>query len=241
MSTDQPGTETSFFEAQAPTLEEARALALVQAGVSEEQALVEVVSPGRMAVPGERISGALAVVRVRPLPTDIVRAKHHLERLLELMEVEAQVSVTRPLQPDGSPARDDGPLALLVDGPDLGVLIGWRGESLRALQTVVNLMLRPTAPSPGTPRVIVDVAHYRERRERTVSQIALRLAADVRRSGRTIMLDPMPPYERRAVHMALAAEAGVTSESTGVDEGRRVVIRPARPDSPPDSGGAAWN
>lgn len=229
------------FEAEAPTLEEARALALAQAGVTEDQALVEVLSPGRLAVPGERLTGALARVRVQPLPPDVAQARQHLEQLLRLMEVEAEVSVTRPSQPDGSPAAADGPLALLVDGPDLGVLIGWRGESLRALQTVVNLMLPPQPSSSGTPRVIVDVAHYRERRERAVSQMALRLAADVQRSGRTIMLDPMPPYERRAVHMALAGEAGVTSESTGVDEGRRVVIRPARPASPPGGREAAWN
>jgi spoIIIJ-associated protein len=231
----------STFEAEAPTVEEARSLALAQAGVAEAEALVEVVSPGRTAVPGERLTGAMARVRVQPLPQDVAQAKQQLEQLLRLMEVEAEVSVVRPAQPDGSPAAVDGPLALLVDGPDLGVLIGWRGESLRALQTVVNLMLRPQAPSSGTPRVIVDVAHYRERRERTVSQMALRLAADVQRSGRTVMLDPMPPYERRAVHMALAAETGVTSESTGVDEGRRVVIRPARPASPPGGREAAWN
>ena len=229
------------FEADGQTVEEARTSALAQAGVPEQQALVEVISTGRVAVPGERITGASARVRVQPLTPDVLQAREHLEHLLDLMGVEAQVSVTRPVQPDGSPAAADGPLALVVDGPDLGVLIGWRGESLRALQTVVNLMLRPVAPSSGTPRVIVDVAHYRERRERTVTQMALRLAEDVQRTGRTIMLDPMPPYERRAVHMALASQTGVTSESTGVDEGRRVVIRPARPASAPGGREADWN
>ncbi|MHB1499562.1 MAG: Jag family protein [Candidatus Dormibacteria bacterium] len=231
----------SCFEAEAASVEEASQRALAEAGLAADQALVEVLSAGRAAVSGERISGGLARVRVRALPRDVVEARQHLRRLLHLMEVDAQVTVTRPAQPDGSAAAEDGPLALLVDGADLGVLIGWRGESLRALQTVVNLMLKPEAPGSGTPRVIVDVAHYRERRERTVTQMALRLAADVQRSGRSVMLDPMPPYERRAVHMALALEPGVTSESTGVDEGRRVVIRAAESAPAADQRGADRN
>jgi spoIIIJ-associated protein len=119
------------------------------------------------------------------------------------------------------------PLLLDIEGADLGILIGWRGESLRALQTVVNLMLGESGLTPGSPRLIVDVARYRQRREQTVAQMALRMAAGVVRSGRPVTLEPMQPYERRAVHLALADDPSVSTESTGADAERRVTIRPA--------------
>ncbi len=226
----------AVIEARGQTVEDALERALDQAGVPREAVLVEVVSQGALAVPGERITASEACVRVHVVPEEVVAARRHLENLLRLMEIGAQVEITRPVQPDGSSPTDGSPFALQVDGADLGVLIGWRGESLRALQTVVNLMLSREGSAASGARVIVDVAHYRERRERTVTQMAQRLAADVLSTGRTVMLDPMPPYERRAVHMALASEPGVTSESTGVDDGRRVVIRP-RAGGAPTAGG----
>lgn len=224
------------IEARGQTVDEAVARALAQAGVPRESVLVEVVSQGALAVPGERITAAEACVRAHVIPDEVLAARRHLQDLLRLMDMDAEVEITRPSQPDGSSPAEGSPFALQVEGSDLGVLIGWRGESLRALQTVVNLMLSKDGAPGGTSRVIVDVARYRERRERTVTQMAQRLAADVQRSGRTVMLDPMPPYERRAVHMALASVPGVTSESTGVDEGRRVVIRPQQGGASPAGG-----
>jgi spoIIIJ-associated protein len=150
--------------------------------------------------------------------------------MLRLMGIEAEVNVrrARPGSDEEVGAASDIPLLLEVEGADLGVLIGWRGESLRALQTVINLMLGDGGQTPGSPRLIVDVANYRQRREQTVAQMALRMAAGVARSGRPVTLEPMQPYERRAVHLALASDASVSTESTGVDAERRVTIRPSR-------------
>ncbi len=228
------------FLAAAPTLADATAKALALAGLTTEEALVEILSEGGgTAAPGERISGMEAKVRVMRLAPEVAAARLHLAELLRLMEIDARVEIVRLAQPQSNPESGAAPVSLQVDGVDLGILIGWRGEALRALQTVVNLMVNGDRPSPSGQRVIVDVAHYRERRERTVAQIARRLAMEVLRTGRPMMLDPMPPYERRAVHLALAEEAGVTSESTGADEGRRVVIRPRSGPTPPGVGGTA--
>ncbi len=231
-----------MFEAVAPTVEEAVAIALAQAGLHREEALVDVLSQGGGAIPGEHMSAAEARVRVSPVPPEAGAARRHLEELLARMEVDATVSVARPLQAGPGPEDGVAPVTLEVEGSDLGVLIGWRGESLRALQTIVNLM--GGQRSPGGPRVIVDVAHYRERRELAVAQMARRVAADVVRTGRPATLDPMPPYERRAVHIALAAEPLVLTESSGLDEARRVTIRPAggsvsRPDPGRSRAGAS--
>ncbi|MGA8426194.1 MAG: R3H domain-containing nucleic acid-binding protein, partial [Candidatus Dormiibacterota bacterium] len=192
--------------------------------------MVEVLNEGGAAVPGERIAGARARVRVRAVPAEGLRGRKNLETMLQLMGIEAEVNVhtARTGAVEAAGAAADVPLLLEVEGADLGVLIGWRGESLRALQTVLNLMLGENGQTPGSPRLIVDVAKYRQRREQTVAQMALRMAAGVARSGRPVTLEPMQPYERRAVHLALASDGSVSTESTGVDAERRVTIRPSR-------------
>jgi spoIIIJ-associated protein len=218
------------FEGEGGTVAEATTAACQTAGLATEAVMVEVISEGGAAVPGERIAGARARVRVRAVPTEALRGKRNLETMLQLMGIEAEVNVRSA----GTGAVEEAgaagyiPLLLEVEGADLGILIGWRGESLRALQTVINLMLGENAQTPGAPRLIVDVAKYRERREQTVAQMALRMAAGVARSGRPVTLEPMQPYERRAVHLALASDGSVSTESTGVDAERRVTIRPSR-------------
>ncbi len=228
-------TDTPAVEASGATVEAAVAAACAEGGWDPARVQVEVLSPGLVAVPGEHLAARAARVRVRPLPEAAPRALDFLRGLLDRMGIEADVSASlvapapaRPGGPDGEPA----PLLLEVEGADLGVLIGWRGESLRALQTVVNLALGPGGT--GGPRVIVDVARYRRRREEQVEAMALRWAARVRRTGEPMTLDPMPPYERRAVHLALADAPGVRTESAGADPERRVTILPA-------GGGEAWS
>jgi spoIIIJ-associated protein len=217
------------FEGEGSTVEEATLAACRAGGLERDAVMVEVVSEGGAAVPGERIAGGAARVLVQAMPPEGLRGKKNLETILRLMDIEAQVKV-RPVHrnpSDQGVTNDAAPLLLDVEGVDLGILIGWRGESLRALQTVLNLMLGETGLTPGAPRLIVDVANYRQRREHTVSQMALRMAAGVVRSGRPVTLEPMQPYERRAVHLALADDPSVSTESSGTDAERRVTIRPS--------------
>jgi len=217
------------FEGEGGTVEEATRAACAAGGLDVDAAVVEVGREGGVAVPGEHMSGSRARVRVEATPAEGLKGKRQLEALLELMEIEAQGQVRRPHPVEPSRGSEpSGPLLLLeVEGADLGILIGWRGESLRALQTVLNLMLGQAGLAPGAPHLIVDIARYRQRRERTVATLAVRMAAAVSRSGRSVTLEPMPPYERRAVHLALAGDSSVVSESSGTDAERRVTIRPA--------------
>jgi spoIIIJ-associated protein len=223
------GVSPETFEGEGRTIEEATRAACAAAGLDPDAALVEVVSEGGVAVAGERVSGARAKVRVEATSAEGLKGKRHLETLLKLMDIEAQVRLRRPRPAEPAWGSEPGgpPLLLEVEGVDLGILIGWRGESLRGLQTVLNLMLGPSGLAPGAPRLIVDVARYRQRRGQTVANLAVRMAAGVARSGRPVTLEPMPPYERRAVHLALAGDPSVASESSGTDAERRVTIRPA--------------
>ncbi|MGC2191264.1 MAG: R3H domain-containing nucleic acid-binding protein [Candidatus Dormiibacterota bacterium] len=217
------------FEGEGTSVEEATLAACRAGGLARDAVMIEVVSEGGAAVPGERISGSVARVLVQAIPPEGLLGKRNLETMLRLMDIEAEVHI-RPVRPPSSNSVERtgaAPLLLDVEGADLGILIGWRGESLRALQTVLNLMLGESGLTPGTPRLIVDVAKYRQRRENTVAQMALRIAAGVARSGRPVTLEPMQPYERRAVHLALAEDPSVSTESTGTDAERRVTIRPS--------------
>ena len=140
-----------------------------------------------------------------------------VEGLLKHMGVRAQVSVR----------SGTDPITLDISGRDLGALIGWRGETLRALQAVTNVMVGKHLAEGE--RVIVDVERYRQRREHTVREIAMRAARQVKMTGDAITLDAMQPFERRAIHLALEGDPDVMSSSIGEEPERRVVVGPRKP------------
>jgi spoIIIJ-associated protein len=144
-------------------------------------------------------------------------ARTLVEGLLKHMGVRAQVSVRPGAEP----------ITLDISGRDLGALIGWRGETLRALQSVTNVMVGKHLDEGE--RIIVDVERYRQRREHTVREIALRAARQVKMTGDAITLDAMQPFERRAIHLALEGDPDVTSGSIGDEPERRVVVGPRKP------------
>jgi spoIIIJ-associated protein len=144
-------------------------------------------------------------------------ARGLVEGLLKHMGVRAQVSVRAGAEP----------ITLDISGRDLGALIGWRGETLRALQAVTNVMVGKHLAEGE--RVIVDVERYRQRREHTVREIAIRAARQVKMTGDAITLDAMQPFERRAIHLALEGDPDVTSSSIGEEPERRVVVGPRKP------------
>jgi spoIIIJ-associated protein len=121
--------------------------------------------------------------------------------------------------------RSQEPLTLNVrsaSGADLSVLIGRRGETLSSLQLLVALIV--ARQTGQRERVIVDAEGYRQRREENLTSLAHRVAQQVRRSQSPVTLEAMPPNERRIIHMALAEDEDLTTESTGEGEQRRVVI-----------------
>lgn len=122
-------------------------------------------------------------------------------------------------------AVDDPPTtALDVQGPNLGVLIGRKGETLAALQYLVNLMVNRRVGQ--WTRVLVDVGGYRRRREESLEGLAQRIAYRVAQSNRSVTLEPMPPNERRVIHMVLRDNPDVSTESSGEGENRKVTIMP---------------
>lgn len=153
-----------------------------------------------------------------PCREDVEIAVDVLQHLLHYMNVHASVHV-----------RSTSPLILNVHGihENLGSLIGRRGETLAALQLLVNLIVRHR--TKRRMRIVVDAENYRQRREENLRSLALRVAQQVRSYRRSIALEAMPPYERRIVHIALSESTDISTESIGEGEERRVVISLKRP------------
>jgi spoIIIJ-associated protein len=145
-----------------------------------------------------------------------------LSQLLRLMNIQASVEIMvgYELADEGEPP----PVVLNITGEDLGILIGRRGDTLRALQYLVRLMV--SHQLKRWTNLVVDVENYVVRRRRTLESLAQRVAEQVARSGRTQALEPMSPYERRVIHMALRKNPDVTTQSVGEGERRKVTIIP---------------
>ena len=145
-------------------------------------------------------------------------AKITVDNLLRSMKVSA-TATPRPQQ-----EGEEDTIELDIEGEDSGLLIGRRGETLRALQFTVNLLVGQSTRG----RVILDVEGYRERRYNSLRTLASRVAERVASTGRPITLEPMAPNERRVIHMALAENPRVATESTGMGESRKITVLPKR-------------
>ncbi len=124
-------------------------------------------------------------------------------------------------------SQDAGAIRISISGANLGPLIGRRGQTLEALELIVNLVVARRL-GRRVP-VLLDAERYRERRRQTLQALARRVAAKVRRTGRPVVLEPMPASERRIIHTVLAADAEVMTFSEGEGAERHVVVSPRGP------------
>ncbi len=109
-----------------------------------------------------------------------------------------------------------------ISGPDCGTIIGKRGQTLDSIQYLTSLVANKDKEK--YIRVIVDAENYRAKREKTLEQLANRLGEKVRKSGRSVKLEPMNPYERKVIHATLQKNSAVTTRSEGEEPYRRVII-----------------
>ncbi len=148
-------------------------------------------------------------------------AQETVSELLSKMHIQADVEAMY-----GEMDEERGTRAILVDvsGKDLSVLIGKRSETLNALQYISRLIVSKELGENVT--LVIDVEGYRSRRERQLRQLAHRMAEQAVKTGRKQILEPMPPNERRIIHMELREDAHVTTESFGEEPHRKVSIIP---------------
>ena len=198
----------------AKTVEQAIKEAERQLGISRDQFEVVVVREGKAGIFG--VGGEEALIRVKPLTPpekDVVKiATEVLDTLLRLMGVIGRVEVL----------SEEMPIALNIEGDDLGILIGRRGQTLASLEYITKLIV--AGQLKAWLPLSVDVAEYKKRRRESLRRLALHLAEQVTSRRRAITLEPMPADERRIIHLTLADHPDVTTHSMGEGENRKVVI-----------------
>ncbi len=204
------GTAKNINEA----IETAVAKAIDQLNLPREEVTYELLDRGKTGFLG--LGGVWVKLRVFYEVGIGRKTEEFLTGLFDLMKVKADVKVS-----EGA----DGRIEVKLSGPDMGLLIGRRGETLDALQYLTSL-----AANKGSDefvRVTIDSENYREKREESLENLASRMADKVLRTSRSVTLEPMAPHERRIIHAYLQNRDGVTTFSTGQDPNRRVVIAPA--------------
>jgi len=144
-------------------------------------------------------------------------AVEFLQTLLKDMEIEAEITVT---------PRDDGEKLLCIEGKNVGILIGPHGETLDSLQYLANLAAnrKEDGEKREFTKITIDIENYRAKREETLRALARRMADKVVKYKKSIMLEPMNPYERRIIHSEVQNIKGVATNSIGSENNRKVVI-----------------
>lgn len=197
----------------AKTVDEALALAAKELGAPVEALEYTVLEEAKKGLFG--IGAAPAKVQVTYAPTGIDLAVEFVKTTLKNMNIEAEITVS------------DTELGKKIDinGEDAGVLIGHHGETLDSFQHLTNLAANRTEnKKSAVAKISVDIESYRAKREETLRALAIRMAHRVVKYKRSVMLEPMNPYERRIIHAELQSFKGVNTNSIGSENNRKVVI-----------------
>ena len=198
------------------TVEDARKKAAAQLGVAEEEMIVTVLEEGKKGFLG--IGATDAKISVSYSEDGEDTALDFIRKLIDDMALEGLTVAKK----EGS----NGDVLITVDGDNAGVLIGHHGETLEAIQYLANLAANKKVAGEKREyvRVTVDVEGYRAKREASLRALARRMSAKVIKNKKSVMLEPMNPYERRIVHSEVQGIAGVSTNSIGSENNRRVVI-----------------
>ena len=198
----------------AKTVEEAKAEALRQLGFPEDVEFT-VLDEGKKGFLG--IGSADAKVRASYVIGGGELALEFIRKVVSDMELDLVVK--------SHPGTNDD-LVITVEGDGAGLLIGHHGETLDSLQYLANLVAnkKTKGEKRDYTKITLDIENYRSKREDTLRALARRMANKVLKGKRSVMLEPMNPYERRIIHSEVQGIEGVSTNSIGADDNRRVVI-----------------
>jgi spoIIIJ-associated protein len=200
--------------ATAATVDEAVQLALQQLGVSRDRAEIKVLDEGRKGLFG--IFGSRpAVVKAKLMIDPVEEAELFLKNVVKQMGVTAAKIEKQ---------QDGKRVTFMITGEQVGLLIGKHGQTLNSLQLLTQLVANRYAKEYVS--IIVDAENYRERREKTLIQLAQKLAEKAIKTGKEVKLEPLPAHERKIIHNALANYKNVTTYSVGEEPHRYVVVSP---------------
>ncbi len=203
-----------YIEFTGKTVDDALTNATVKLGVTSSEIKYEVVEQGSNGFLGIGSKDAIIKVTVasNANPKDV--ATDFLNGVFEAMQLEVNITIDFD--------EVENSLSIDLAGPEMGVLIGKRGQTLDSLQYLTNLAVNRT--SENYTRVKIDTEDYRRRRKETLENLARNMASKVKRTKKSVTLEAMNPYERRIIHSALQNDNNVTTHSEGEEPYRYVVI-----------------
>lgn len=211
-----------FQEFKAKTVEEAVTAATVALGITSDELEYEVVEKGSTGFLG--LGAKPAIIKAKKKEEEVVnqtvstglvdKTKVYLDSLFKAMDIETEVTIDFD--------EENNNMDINLEGSEMGILIGKRGQTLDALQYLISLYVNKE--SEAYVRVKLDTENYRARRKDTLENLAKNIAFKVKRSRRSVTLEPMNPYERRIIHSALQNDKYVATRSEGEEPYRKVVI-----------------
>ncbi len=199
--------------ASGETVEEAIESALAQLNLSKEQVEITVIDEGKKGFLG--IFGASrAIVKATEVQNNIEKAEQFIKDMTKNMNIETEVETI----------VSDNHVTFNLSGEKIAILIGKRGQTLNAIQYLVQLVINKDSKQYYS--VTVDAEGYRNRRKETLESLALKMADKSKRMNRKVALEPMPAFERKIIHNVLQNESDVQTYSDGNDPHRHIVIKP---------------
>jgi spoIIIJ-associated protein len=206
----------SSIEIEAKTTEEAIKKACEHLHLSEQDLDIEVLESRSAGIFG-LVGNKKARIRVT-IKTDssMVLAQEILERIISLMSLDSKVSASK---------KDDD-IVLNIEGNNAGILIGYKGRTLDALEFIVNKAVNKAAEKKV--RVILDAENYKQRREDSLRRRALKMGEQAKRTGKTITINAINPHDRRIIHLTLKGDPQVQTKSDGEGLLKKVHIIPNR-------------
>ncbi len=201
-----------FVEFKGKTKDEALMQASVELGVPSTDIEYEVVSEETKGFLG--IGSKPCIIKARRKKTFIDEIREYLESLFKAMDIQTEIQIEFD--------ETENVLSINLEGPEMGILIGKRGQTLDALQYIISLAVNKKSES--YIRVKLDTENYRARRKETLENLAKNIAFKVKRSKRSFALEPMNPYERRIIHATLQNDKYVSTKSEGEEPYRKVIV-----------------
>ena len=201
-----------FVEFKAKTVDDAITDALVAFETTSDNIEYDVIEEGTGGILG--LFSRNAIIRARKKEPERDRLEQFLMDVLEKMEIEGTVEIETD--------DEEKIININIEGKDTGDLIGKKGQNLDSLQYLASIVAN--RDKEEYYRVKLDTKNYRERRQKTLENMAKNVANKVRKTRRKVVLEPMNPYERRIIHSYLQNESHVTTKSEGEEPYRRVVV-----------------
>ena len=205
-----------FIEVSAKNVEDAITEACQQLGATSDQIEYEVIESGSSGFLG--IGGKNAVIKVRRKFSIEDNVKEFLNAVFSAMQMEVELLIKVD--------EEDKSIDIELKGDNMGILIGKRGQTLDSLQYLTSLAVNKNLEDYY--KVKVDTEDYRKRRRETLENLAKNIAYKVKRTRRSVNLEPMNPFERRIIHSTLQNDKYVTTHSEGEEPYRHVVVEPKR-------------